>query len=601
MTGTTIDTSAVPDAPSTRRRPRDAPRRPLGAHHVPDAAVPWLRRLARFWGAVGFLGWLWWRLSQGIPKMGEEGFWQAAVEIAFWFVAVIGYVLALEWEIVGATAMAVAGAGLALWTSQYREPPYGFVVLVLFFGPAAVYWVIWQRYKPIWKLGALGGLLVVILVAGTIGVVRVADAFLGPTHPASAADSLPDSPVTWVWSGGVTSGSAEVRARIDGDTARLAVSADADLSDPVHVDGVRTSDDDPGLVAFRVDGLAPATAYHYAVEVDGVLDDVRTGRFGTFGEGAWDFSIAVGSCARVGSNGAVFDTIAGADPDLFFVHGDLHYGDVATNDRGRFRELYDGVHAEPGPAALYREVPVAYVWDDHDFGPNDADATSDSRPAAQTVYREVVPHHELVRDGQAPIHHAFTMGRTRVIVTDTRSERSPKEDPDGPAKTMLGEDQLEWFLSELDAAADDAALIVWVNSVPWITDVEEGADHWGGYDHERRRIADFIAERGIDRLVMLAGDAHMVAVDDGTHSDFSTDGTGTGFPVLQAAALDRPGSEKGGPYSHGAFPGGGRFGLLEVDDRGDVVEVTLSGRTWDDVQLTSYAFTVDVPEEVRAP
>src|SRR5690606_6078407 len=95
---------------------------------------------------------------------------------------------------------------------------------------------------------------------------------------------------------------------------------------------------------------------------------------------------------------------------------------------------------------------------------------------------------------------------------------------------------------------------------------------------------------------MLSGDAHMVAIDDGSHTDYRTpapDGTaarggeagldaagagGAGFPLLHAAALDRPGSVKGGPYSEGAYPGPGQFGTLTVrDEGGPTVQVELAG------------------------
>ena len=62
---------------------------------------------------------------------------------------------------------------------------------------------------------------------------------------------------------------------------------------------------------------------------------------------------------------------------------------------------------------------------------------------------------------------------------------------------------------------------------------------------------------------MLSGDAHMLAIDDGTHNTYG--GSGPGFPVFHAGALDRPGSLKGGPYSEGAVPDGGQFGVIEVD------------------------------------
>ena len=103
---------------------------------------------------------------------------------------------------------------------------------------------------------------------------------------------------------------------------------------------------------------------------------------------------------------------------------------------------------------------------------------------------------------------------------------------------------------------------------------------WNGFAEERAEIADFISENNLaPQLLMVSGDAHMVALDDGTNSDYSSNG-GAAFPVLHAAALDRPGSMKGGPYSHGAFLGGGQFGHLEVLDDGDRLEVVVTGRNW---------------------
>jgi hypothetical protein len=185
--------------------------------------------------------------------------------------------------------------------------------------------------------------------------------------------------------------------------------------------------------------------------------------------------------------------------------------------------------------------------------------------------------------GDAAINQAFTIGRVRFVMTDSRSEQDET--------TMLGDEQLEWLIDELTTSSRTHAVVVWANSVPWIAAAVPGADGWAGHADERRRIADAIATAGIDNLVMVSGDAHMVAIDDGSNSDYSTDG-GAGFPVLHAAALDRPGNVKGGPYSEGAFPGGGQYGLLDIDDRGSEVTVTLTGRTWDGKTLVELRYTV---------
>ena len=62
-------------------------------------------------------------------------------------------------------------------------------------------------------------------------------------------------------------------------------------------------------------------------------------------------------------------------------------------------------------------------------------------------------------------------------------------------------------------------------------------------------------------------------------------------PVLAAAALDRPGSVKGGPYSDGTYPGFGQFGLVHVVPHGDVVTVRLEARTDDGRVLAEHEFT----------
>ena len=82
----------------------------------------------------------------------------------------------------------------------------------------------------------------------------------------------------------------------------------------------------------------------------------------------------------------------------------------------------------------------------------------------------------------------------------------------------------------------------------------------------------------------------MLAIDDGSHNTYG--GAERGFPVFHAGSLDRRGSVKGGPYSHGTFPGRGHFGLMEVTDDGDSITVSWSGRDIEDREILSYRFSV---------
>jgi hypothetical protein len=189
------------------------------------------------------------------------------------------------------------------------------------------------------------------------------------------------------------------------------------------------------------------------------------------------------------------------------------------------------------------------------------------------------------------IQQAFTVGRVRFIMTDGRSERIPVDRPDGPEKSMLGKEQRAWLEKELSEASQKSyALVVWVNVVPWITKSARGSDHgWEPFSWERRYLADRIRELGlVERLLILSGDGHMVAIDDGTNSNYATrqEPGEPAFPVVHAAPIHRYPRVKGGPYSHGTYARKRlfgilqekQFGLMEVEDDGKMLEVVLSGR-----------------------
>jgi phosphodiesterase/alkaline phosphatase D-like protein len=400
--------------------------------------------------------------------------------------------------------------------------------------------------------------------------------------------------VDWLWSGAITAGSARIRARvtIDGPVRLILTRAERGAADsraiaptgPPSTDGVHT---------FDADGLQPDTAYRYAIETAAGRDE-RTGQFRTFGEGPFSFGFAFGSCASTGSNNAVFETIRRRNPHFFLHLGDFHYENIPVDDPWRFREASNRVLRSPRQSALYRGAPIVYVFDDHDFGRDDSDGTSITKAAAQRVYRERVPHYPLplsaVPAGAppgsgslGPVAQAFTVGRARVIVTDSRSERTPQRAPDAATRTMLGPGQRQWFVDELTRAADSKAPVVfWACTVPWITKETPGTVYgWEPYARERAEIAGTISKLGLtSRLVFLSGDAHMAAIDDGTNSNYvaGADPATRGFVVMQAAPFSRFPRGKGGPYSHGRSTRNHQFGWVDVKDTGSAITVELTAR-----------------------
>ena len=432
---------------------------------------------------------------------------------------------------------------------------------------------------------------------------RVAAAGFGATALRSlAADApeemrMPEKPAGMpiMWLGAVTHESAVVKTKLPPQAAaRLLVRTAG--REPIIFPSEPLAEKSGSVRSFRLRGLAAVTRYTCTIEVNGRPANYPPAVLRTFPTpgNAASFAFAFGSCARTGSEHAVFETIRRRDPAFFLHLGDLHYVNISRDDPQFFRAAWDTVLASTTQGALYRTVPLAYMWDDHDFGPNDADARTPSRAAARRVYREYAPHYALpAGEGNAAIYQAFSIGRARFIMTDLRSERSPKNARGGPGKTMLGAAQKEWFKRELAEASRSHAIVFWASSVPWIG-AEDHGDGWPAYADERREIANFIAQNGIRNLVILCGDAHMLAADDGTNSDYS-DARGLRIPVLHGSPLDQHASYKGGPYSHGFHlpePGEGCFGWVSVRDGDGKVRVEFTGCNEEDEVKVRLGFAV---------
>lgn len=430
------------------------------------------------------------------------------------------------------------------------------------------------------------------------------------------------------WTGGVTSTSAVLKAKVrkPGYDVFLRLASEDGL-DSRRLGPVPSLTNLHRVVTFRLEGLRPDTAYRATLEIKGTNESGEGARFRTFPAGRASFQFAFASCGRTGSKLATYDRIREHQPLFFLCPGDLHYEDISTNRVEKFWSAYDKVLGSKVQGRLYREVPLVYVWDDHDFGGNTSDDRSLSRTAARASYELYAPHYPLPFDGPTqPICQAFSVGRVRFIVTDLRSQRERASSLDGPAKTMLGPAQKEWFKRELLAANGVHPLIFWVSPVPWngstttnyywpVTTNQLGyvhhetlayttnngakpsrptGDSWAWYATEREEIATFIKENAIQGVVILHGDMHALAADDGRNSDFARGG-GAPIPVFAAAPLDQAWSIKGGPYSAGVYApkkGEGCFGLVEVTDTGDAIRARFSGRTQDDVERVQLEVTI---------
>jgi len=402
----------------------------------------------------------------------------------------------------------------------------------------------------------------------------------------AASTNSGDRAVVGRWVGAVTRTRVTVALRtVNAAAARLHVFSDPDLRDHV-ADSEREPTGGDGFVKLVVDGLSSGTQYYYSVGLEGV----RSGRIGSFRTGpagAADFTFGFASCCAQ-PDSTTFSAIRSHDPDFFLHIGDLHYGDIARNDVDAFRAEYATALAATHQGPFYANVPTLYTWSDHDFGGNNSNGTSGSRPAARAAYHQCVPSHQLPSP-TGGIYQTFRYGRVRFISTDNRSFKSPRTAVDDGEKTVLGAEQKRWFKHTIRDATEP--VIIWINEIPWISPEVEHSDRWGGYKTERDELARFIAGSG-KNVAIVSGDLHALAADDGTHS-------AGGIPIFQAAPLDQRSSIRAGRYTHGPFPPSEgiqvqQYGLMRVRDKGSEIKLHFTGYRVGEGALLTYTHTFAV-------
>ena len=444
--------------------------------------------------------------------------------------------------------------------------------------------------------------------------------FLLASKKGFASKKLNSTKCEWCWLGAVTDKSITVKAKLNNkvipkknyiqivyhpipnsklDRAKITKTAATSLSDRI--------------ATFDLADLTEDTIYNYFIVADGRrYPSEGSLQFKTVKVNQpYSFAIATSSCAGGNisqytsygvSNSKVFDTISqykykaenGQDShvDLFVHMGDLHYRNdfpmlgLKENNLDDHRRNYDIVMNQNRQRNLYQNIPLAYIWDDHDYGYNDSDGSYYLKYLASKAYRERVPHYPLAENLNnekeiGAVYQSFVIGRVRFIMTDSRFyQRSTSEN--NRDRTLLGNNQKQWLLQQLQTGKERQengreGLTIWVNSIPWICpQSNRKTQAWNLFHQERTEIANFIKENEIDKLLMISGDAHMLAIDDGTSGTANNYATGGGgsFPIIQAASLDSSSSYKGGPYNgekyitdskvksvNGAIPGREQWGF----------------------------------------
>ncbi|MBK6628478.1 MAG: alkaline phosphatase family protein [Flavobacteriales bacterium] len=298
-----------------------------------------------------------------------------------------------------------------------------------------------------------------------------------------------------------------------------------DRPDSVLLSRELVSDPDRAhALEFRMDQVTPGTTYGYRVLVAGrVVDEGADLRFRTQPLWKWrtdppPFTLAVGSCAYInepaydrpgkpyGDGYPVFNAIAAQRPDLMLWLGDNIY--LREPDWGTwsgFLHRYTHSRSEPALQRLLRATHHYATWDDHDFGPNDADGSFVNAGMARSAFDLFWPNPGSGVPG-APdgITTAFSHADADFFLMDDRTYRVPP-DLRTDSATLLGRGQLDWLVRALKYSD---ATFKFVAVGGQVLSTAPDFENYATFPRERRELLDRIDREGITGVVFLTGDRH---------------------------------------------------------------------------------------------
>lgn len=288
---------------------------------------------------------------------------------------------------------------------------------------------------------------------------------------------------------------------------------------------IATREEGDLIARFPLTGLAFGTRYQYELYLNGArVERPYPTTFRT--QPLWqhrtenppDVKAAFGSCAYInepaydrpgepyGAHYEIFPSIAREKPDfMLWLGDDVYYreADVITETGMRRRWAVD--RSLPELQALWGAVPHYAIWDDHDYGPNDADKTFRLRETALSIFKDYWMNPSYGTLETPGVFTRFEWSDAEFFLLDDRFYRSPNDLPVGPDKRMFGRPQLEW-LEEALVSSRARWKIVASGSQMW--NPQNRFESWGQFPVEQRELLDFLKAAKVEGVVFLTGDRH---------------------------------------------------------------------------------------------
>ena len=209
------------------------------------------------------------------------------------------------------------------------------------------------------------------------------------------------------------------------------------------------------------------------------------------------------------------------NPDVWVWLGDVAYLDLrgyppffGFNGEQEIKRRLSHAKNQPPYAHLRKNTTVVGVWDDHDYGRNNAGKTFPHKVLMQQLWLDFVDEpKDSLRRKQKGIYESYYLGgpdKVKIILTDGRYFKDDHASlPSGnKGKDILGEKQWAWLENELkDNKAKYTVIGAGIQVLP---DDRYLPETW--FTQSRDRLINLIKKYQVGGVLLISGDVHYAEI-----------------------------------------------------------------------------------------
>lgn len=286
---------------------------------------------------------------------------------------------------------------------------------------------------------------------------------------------------------------------------------------------------DFNTIKIELNGLNFNTTYNYTLLIDD--KEIKTNFPTTFTtQDIWqyrkpapDFSFLAGSCSYIneplydrpgkpyGGDSSIFETMANTQAAFHVWMGDNWYTrevDFESPWGMNYRASHD--RSQKVIQKFMASMPQYAIWDDHDYGPNDAGKSFILKKESREIFKNYSTNPSYGED-EIGIYTKISYSDVDIFLTDDRYFRSEDEMPDSingmpnTQKTHFGVQQMDWLKNALQFSDATFKIIVVGGQVLNPLNRFEGLSK---YSYEKNDLLHFLTMQKIKGVLFFTGDRH---------------------------------------------------------------------------------------------